>query len=125
MKDVFLIRDLLDTQLIDRDNEKMGRIDGIVLTMDDGGPPRIDHFELGLVVLARRVHPRVESWVQSLRDRWSVRRTARQRVPWSSVLKLEVTQVQVDVKASETPGFDWERWLRKHVVDHIPGKGKQ
>ena len=40
--------------------------------------PRIDHLELGFAVLARRLHPRLERWLQSLRERWSVRRSARQ-----------------------------------------------
>ena len=33
-----LIRDLLDKQLVDSDDTKMGRIDGIVLAIGEGAP---------------------------------------------------------------------------------------
>lgn len=116
-----LVRDILDKQLIDSEETKMGKVDGIVLSID--GQPRIDHFELGFAVLARRVHPRAEKWFQTLRKRWSIRKTARQTVPWSKVIDITDDHVQVDLNALDTPAFDWERWLRKHVVSKIPGSG--
>ena len=119
-----IVRDLLDTQVIDRKKEKMGRIDGIVLSFDDDGRPRIDHLEMGFAVMARRIHPRIESWVQALR-RWSVRRTARYRVPWEKVIDISHLTVQIDVTAEETPAFDWERWFGTHVMSRIPGSGKK
>jgi hypothetical protein len=118
-----IARDLLDTQLVDADETKMGRIDGIVLSIDGDGPPRIDHFELGFAVLARRLHPRVEQWLQALR-RWSVRRSARQVIPWSSVIDINSHHVKVDVKFMDTPAADWERAARK-VVSKMPGSGDE
>jgi len=115
-----VVRDLLDSQLIDRDKTKMGRIDGIVISFDDDGRPHIDHLEVGFSVLARRVHPRIESWFRSIR-RWSVRRTAKYKIPWSAVIDVSHQDVQVDLSADETPAFDWEHWFQKHVVDHMPG----
>jgi hypothetical protein len=117
-----LARDVLDKQLVDSDDTKMGRVDGIVLAIGDGAP-RIDHFELGFSVLARRLHPRVEQWLQVLR-RWSPRRTARQIVPWSAVQEINSHEVRLDLKAIDTPAFDWERWLRRHIVSKIPGCGE-
>jgi hypothetical protein len=117
-----LARDVLDKQLVDSDDTAMGRVDGIVLAIGDGAP-RIDHFELGFSVLARRLHPRVEQWLQVLR-RWSPRRTARQIVPWSAVLEINSQEVRLDLKAIDTPAFDWERWLRKNIVSKIPGCGE-
>jgi hypothetical protein len=116
-------RDLLDTQLVDADETKMGRIDGIVLAIDADAPPRIDHFELGFAVLAARLHPRVERWLQALR-RWSVRRSARQVVPWSKVVDINPHHVKVDVKFLDTPAADWERAARK-VVSKMPGSGDE
>src|SRR5260370_10029407 len=117
-----LARDVLDKQLVDSDDTAMGRVDGIVLAIGDGAP-RIDHFELGFSVLARRVHPRVEQWLQVLR-RWSPRRTARQIVPWSAVQEINSHDVPLDLKAIDTPAFDWERWLRKRIVSKLPGCGE-
>jgi hypothetical protein len=115
-----VIRDLLDKQLLDRSETKMGRIDGIVLAIGDGAP-KVDHFELGFAVLASRLHPRVEKWFVALRNRRSVRRSARQMVPWSAVQEITPHGVKLDLDAIDTPAFDWERWLRDHVVSKIPG----
>lgn len=119
-----LIRDLLDKQIVDDDETKMGRVDGLVLVIDDDGQPRVDHLELGFSVLARRIHPRLEQWLSAIRERWSVRRSARQIIPWSKVIDVNPHHLQVGLNALETPAFDWERWLRDRVVSRIPG-GKQ
>ena len=119
-----LVRDVLDKQLVDREENKMGRVDGIVLAVGGDGPPRVDHFELGFSVLARRLHPRLEQWLQTLRERWSVRRSARQIVKWSQVLDLNPHHVKLDLKAWDTPAFDWEKAMRK-VVREIPGSGDE
>ncbi|HEY8849828.1 MAG TPA: hypothetical protein VIO12_11070 [Thermoanaerobaculia bacterium] len=118
-----LIREILDQQLVDWEETKMGRVDGIVLEVDGDQQPRVDHFELGFAVLASRVHPRVERWLLAIRKRWSVRRTARQIVPWSAVVAITPFEIKLDVKALDTPAFDWERWLRKHVIKKLPGCG--
>jgi hypothetical protein len=118
-----LVRDILDKQLVDADETKMGRVDGVVLVVDGNQQPRIDHFELGFAVLARRVHPRLQNWLQAVRKRWSVRRTAVQIVPWSAVVTITTDEIKLDLKALDTPAFDWERWLREHVMKKLPGSG--
>jgi sporulation protein YlmC with PRC-barrel domain len=115
-----LVRDVLDKQLVDREGTPLGRADGVVLELRADGPPRVDSFELGAVVLARRLHPRLEKWVQWLR-RFSVRKTARYRIPWEKVQEIHQQHIQIDVRAIDTPAFDWERWLRRKVVRHLPG----
>ena len=117
-----LARDVLDQELIDRNGTRMGRVDGLVIIIDDDGPPRVDRFELGFVVLARRLHPRVERAVQWLR-RWSVRKVARQIIPWSSVAAITENHIEVGVDAMDTEAFAWERWLRDVIVARIPGSG--
>ena len=121
-----LARDLLDKQVVDRDETKMGRVDGLVLELREGKPPRVDHLEMGSAVLARCIHPRVEGWVDALRRRIGVQKTGRYRVPWAAVQEIVPYQVKIDVKAGETPAFAWEHWLRDHVIAHIPRglKGK-
>ena len=120
MQRIDLVRDLLDKQIVDAEGTRMGRVDGVVLAIDGDGQPRVDHLELGFSVLARRIHPRLEQWLQALRERWSVRRSARQIVPWSKVTALDPHHLQAGVKAIDTPAFDWERAARK-LVKKIPG----
>lgn len=115
MKTLDMARDLLDKQLVDRDETKMGRVDGVILELRGDRPPRVDTLELGFTVLARRMGPRVERWVEKLR-RWSVRKTAVQRVAWNKVMEIKPYHVKLDVKALDTPAFAWERWLRDHFV---------
>lgn len=121
MKKLDLARDVLDKLVVDREGTKMGRVDGLVIDLDGAGPPRVETIEMGFVVLARRVHPRVERWVERLR-RWSVRKTACFRVSWEKVKEVTSYHVQIDLKALETPAFDWERWLRDHFVAKVPGE---
>jgi sporulation protein YlmC with PRC-barrel domain len=125
-KDLELARDLLDKQVVDREEIKMGRIDGLVLEMREGKPPRVDHLELGSVVLARRLHPRIERWVDALRRRIGVQKTGRFRVPWSAIQEITPYHVKLDLEALKAPPFAWELWLRDHVIDHLPRplKGK-
>jgi hypothetical protein len=124
MKHLDLIRDVLDTQVTDREETKMGRVDGLVLELRDGQPPRVVSIEMGFVVLARRLHPRLGDWFLWLRRRVHVRKQACYSVPWSQVLDVNEHCVQIDVEAAETPAFDWERWLRDHVIAHLPGVAK-
>jgi hypothetical protein len=124
MKRLDLARDVLDKQVVDRNETRMGRVDGLVLEVRDGQPPRVDSLDMGFVVLARRIHPRVEIWLEQLRRRFSVRKTARYSVPWSKVMDLKPHQIQIDVAALETPAFDWEGWLRDHIVAKLPKSNK-
>ena len=118
--DLELARDVLDKQVVDREETKMGRVDGLVLELREGKPPRIDHLEMGGVVLARRLSPRLERWVDWWRRRFGVRKVARYKAPWPAVLELTSYHLKLDVAALDTPTFDWERWLRDHVIEHIP-----
>jgi len=120
---VEILRDLLDKQLVDADETKMGRADGIALEVDGDKQPRIDHLELGFSVLARRLGRRAEKWFDAIRKRWSIRKSGRQIVPWSKVIDVTAYEIKLDVKAMETPAFDWERWLRDRIVAKIPGSG--
>ena len=123
MKRLDLSRDVLDKQVVDRDETKMGRVDGLILELRGDQPPRVDAIEMGFVVLARRMSPWTERWVEKLR-RFSVRKTARQRIAWAKVMEVKPYHIQLDLKALETPAFAWERWFRDHVVAKTEQKPK-
>jgi hypothetical protein len=123
MKRLDLSRDVLDKQVVDREETKMGRVDGLILELRGDQPPRVDAIEMGFVVLARRMSPWMERWVEKLR-RFSIRKTASQRVAWAKVMEVKPYHIQLDLKALETPAFDWERWLRDHFVAKAEQKPK-
>jgi len=116
-----LFRDVLDMQVEDREGERMGRVDAIVVEIRDGRPPRVAQLEMGFVPLARRLHPRLEAIAERWHKRLSVRRSARYHLLWKNVLDVDIHRLKVDAKADDTPALDWDRWLRRNVVERIPG----
>ena len=119
-----VIRDLLDKQLVDRYGTMMGRADGVVIAIREGEQPEIDHLQLGATVLARRVHPLAERFVEWLRRKWPVRPEAVQIVRWPEIIEITSHDLKLDVDAEKTAALDWERWLRDHVVSKIPGSSR-
>lgn len=59
---IHLIADVLDEQLQDVDGESAGRIDGIVLELRDGRPPRIAYLEVSPVTLLARFSVPLATW---------------------------------------------------------------
>jgi hypothetical protein len=116
-----LMRDILDKQLVDRKQTKIGKVDGIVAELCRNAPPKIIFVELGSVALARRLGPRIHASVVSLVG-WlgGARRRKAHRIPWQKVRNIGV-DVEFDIDVRETAIFDWQDWLREHVIRHIPG----
>ena len=115
-----LIRDVLDNQLVDRNQRKMGKVDGIVIELREEKLPRLTYLETGATALARRLHPRIQSWVAALERRWGQKEGKPYRIPWSKVRDIGI-DVEVNVEAEQTPALAYELWLRDHVIRHIPG----
>ena len=128
---IHLVRDVLDKQLVDRrEHDPMGRVDGIVIELCDetgGGaehpPPRVVAIECGFPVLGARIHPRLGRWARALGRRFGVRRGRVFRIPITRVHSIAQAEVEIDLEADRTPATAWERWLRNHVIRHIPGSG--
>jgi hypothetical protein len=114
-----LVRDLLDEKIVDRNGREMGRVDGIVLSVRDGAPPRIEALELGPAVLAGRVHPTVGRWVAALERGFGVDEGRPLRIPIAKVLDMH-DHVKVDLAFGETPAATVEQRLRRWVGS-IPG----
>lgn len=115
-----VIRDVLDNQLVDRHQRKMGRADGIIVELRQNQPPRLAYIEVGFPVLARRLHPRLEHWVAAIQGQWGAKHRQSFRIPWSKILDVGI-DVDVDLDAEDTPALGYENWLREHVVERIPG----
>jgi|ERR1043165_1718336 sporulation protein YlmC with PRC-barrel domain len=115
-----LIRDCLDKQLIDRNGRKMGKADGLVMSLEKGKQPRVAFIEVGAITASRRLHPRLAKLVARLSKSFGVDRSDPYRIPWSKVVVSGI-DVTINVDAEETPALDWEKWLRKKVIGKIPG----
>lgn len=115
-----LIRDVLDNQLVDRNQRKLGKVDGIVIELRDDQPPRVAYLEVGMPVLARRIHPRLGNWITTIQQRWGAQRSQPTRIAWSNVRDVGI-DVEVDLEAKDIPVLAYENWLREHIISRIPG----
>jgi hypothetical protein len=119
-----LVSELLDAQLVDADERMLGRVDGIVLELRDGQPPRVLAMEVGALTLARRLNPRLGRWLRGFAVRWLP-------VPWRPV-RLPLTPlrdvgVDIDVDVDEQTKrrmLRLESWLSRHIVQRLPGGAK-
>ena len=112
-----LVADVLDNQIVDAKKTKLGKIDGLVIVLREGKPPRVGYIEVGAAVAARRLGRWCERLVLALNRRFGVREKPRYRIPWSKVKEIDI-DVMVDV--DEHPLLAWEEWLSEHVVGRIP-----
>jgi sporulation protein YlmC with PRC-barrel domain len=117
---VNLTRDILDQQVVDRTGQRLGKVDGVILELRDGEPPRVAAIEIGPVTLTRRIHPRLAEWFGGWLRRRGPRTDGTLRIPWSTVRAIGV-DLRVDLVADGTPARAWEDWLREHVIRRIPG----
>ena len=113
-----LVRDILDKQIVGRDELKLGKVDGIELELRDGKPPRVAFLDLGSATLARRLGHRFERWMVMLNRKLHVRR-ARSRIDFGKMKSWD-PDIVVDVDPKPTPAWAWERWTLEHVIKRIP-----
>lgn len=105
-----LIRDVLDSQVVDHRKRLLGRVDGLVIELRPEKPPLLRWIELGWRARLSRIHPRLAHRIRS----------RPYRIAWSHVLASGQT-VRVSIDAKESPALRLENWLRDHVIRHIPG----
>ncbi|NKQ86833.1 hypothetical protein ELH72_35770 [Rhizobium ruizarguesonis] len=116
-----LVRDVLDKQVVDKEQHRIGKVDGIVLKLSDDEPPKVAFIEMGSLTLSRRIGLRPYRWMLWICTTRGTESTARAfRVPWSSVRNVGV-DIEVDVDRRETPLERCQDWLRHHVINRIPG----
>jgi hypothetical protein len=118
---MYVYRDILDKQLVDQSECKMGRVDGLVMRIRSGSPPIIESIELGMTRVGERLHRRIGRWIESASLRLGVRRTPRYLIEWSKVKSVDDHHIQVTVDNESEASSDWEWWLRTRIVDRIPG----
>jgi len=119
MRGVRLVHDVLDCQLVDRTQQKMGRVDGLVLELRDGEPPRVAELLIGGSVQAERIG----GWMVALTRTFARLLhidSAVTRVPFEKV-RVIGSCIELDLDARATNALRTEKWLDDHVVCRIPG----
>ena len=114
-----LVRDVLDNKLRDVTGQNAGRVDGIVVELRDGAPPRVRYVEVSPITAARRLSRRLGRWMERLDRRFGPERGTPYRIPFTRLTGTGV-DLRIDFRAEETPIFAAEQRLRR-VVSRIPG----
>jgi hypothetical protein len=120
---IALVEDVLDSQLLDRRKRKIGKVDGIVLILEEGKPPRAAFLESGAEVAASNVHPRLGRLVAWLRDRLGGGFLQTVRIPFGA-MRHDGIDVVVDEDGDEIGSYFLEKWIADRVLAKIPGSGK-
>lgn len=118
--DIALVRDVLDSLLIDRDGEPMGRADGIIMMWQPDAAPRVTHLEVGAATLARRLPRPFQGAMGWLVRRLTLRTGEPYRIEIGRIVHLG-RNIQIDLDATRSPARESERWVRDHIIARIPG----
>jgi hypothetical protein len=115
-----LVRDVLDKQIHDAQDCKIGKVDGIVIILRKGRAPRIVALELGIVTVASRIHRGLGDLVARIEQRLGITKSEPVRILFEHVTKTGI-DVEVDIDGKRTGALKWEDWLRNNVIGRIPG----
>jgi sporulation protein YlmC with PRC-barrel domain len=116
---------LLDRQLVDRDGQLCGKVDDLELTEpDDAGRVFVDAVLSGPgALLSRTGHVRLGGWLRRLAAvAFPAERHDPVRIPFGRVADIG-DHVTLSMDRDEVATFATERWVRQHVIGHIPGSG--
>jgi hypothetical protein len=113
---------LLDRQLVDRDGVLCGKVDDLELTETTEGTVYVSALVSGPGALWYRLrHRRIGRW---WRDHIGVLMGTPEpdpdRIPVRQVSDIG-SAVTVSIESETLPSMAAERWLRDHLIGHIPG----
>jgi hypothetical protein len=115
---LLLVRDVLDKQVVDVKECKVGKVDGIVLRTNR--PPRVIAIELDQATLWRRVHHTLGDWVGAFQRMFKPGQFGPTRILFGHVIGAGI-DVHLDIDCSHTHALAWEAWLEERVIAKIPG----
>jgi sporulation protein YlmC with PRC-barrel domain len=119
---VHLAHDVLDAQLVDRVQAKIGRVDALLLELEPGQPPRVATIVIGSAARAERVGRWFVALRRACRAMLGRREEHVSRIPFDKVRRIGDT-IEIDAEERSLESEHLERWLKEHVVCRIPGAG--
>ena len=115
-----LVAEVLDKQLCDVRGRNAGRVDGVVLQLRPDKPPRVAYVEVSPITLLSRFNQRLARWYARHDRRFGPGRGVPFRIPWTR-LTPHGPGLALDLDAEATPVYALEDWLRRTIVERIPG----
>ena len=120
MQGLLLTHDVHDAQLVDRHQERIGRVDGLTLELRPGRPARVATILVGGGVRAARIGRWMVTLHRVLRAISRTREEGISRIPFRAVRCIGAT-IELDVDGASLPSEHTERWLAERVIGRIPG----
>jgi sporulation protein YlmC with PRC-barrel domain len=117
--DVDVVRDVLDTSVIERNGREMGRVDGIVIEPRPNQPVHLTALLIGPSALGDRLHPAVGRVVRRIEKRFGLDRDRPARVAFADVDEIG-PKIRLRLTISETAVAAVEQRLRSWLV-RLPG----
>jgi sporulation protein YlmC with PRC-barrel domain len=118
-----LSRQLLDRQILDRSGLIVGNVDDIGFEIDDDGVPYVGTLLVGQVALGRRIGGRLGRLLIAVAARLAPEFPPRAtEIPYHLVTGVG-SAVQLSCRLDQLPEPPLEGWLRRHLIDRIPGAG--
>jgi hypothetical protein len=115
-----LAHDVIDSQLVDRHQEKIGRVDELLLELEAGKPPRVATIVISGAARARRVGRWMVACHRAVHALFGRRAEHESHVPFAAVRRIADT-IELDVESDALDSMHLERWLATHVICRIPG----
>ena len=124
MRGLHLVHDIQDAQLLDRLHAKIGRVDGLVLELEDGKPLRVATILVGGPIRDERIGGWVLALKGLLRGLVRMKSEGVSRIPFRAVREISDV-IEVDVEEEALGSEHVEQWLCDHVIRRIPGGDRE
>jgi sporulation protein YlmC with PRC-barrel domain len=111
--------DLLDKHVVDRNGHPLGRVDGIVLELREGEPPRLTEMLIGASALGYRVNATVGRWVHALEHAVGIGNLRPIRIDCTRIEEID-DKITIDLPAGETAADIVEQRIRTWLLK-LPG----
>ncbi|MDG9715612.1 hypothetical protein [Streptomyces sp. DH24] len=112
--------ELLDRHVVDSGGTSLGKVDDLLFTTGEHGPPVLAAVLIGQQAFAARLGGRTGRWWRCLAERLSGRRGPVE-VPVAAIDDIG-TVVRLASPADAFPALTApERWLRRHLISRLPG----
>jgi len=112
---------LLDRQLIDREGRMCGNVDDVEIEIDSAGRAYVSALLSGPGTLAPRLGlRRYGDWLRRAHALVDGDGEDPARIPLARVADIN-NHVTISLEHDELGSVDSERWMRDHVIAHIPG----
>lgn len=119
-----LVQHLLDRQMVDSTGRPVGKVDDVEFAVGQDGAAYVHTLLSGPGVLGARVGGRVGRMLVLAAERFVTDRPmAPVRIPFRLVERVD-SAVWLRVRAEDLPGSPVEEWLRRHLIERIPGAGR-